>query len=104
MAGKIYVAVHSAVVYTDDGPVTLRGGYTRVREGHPLLKGREDLFREDVVQYEVEDARSAPQDAPVPVPTSAAPEAAAVPERAPAVPRVVPAPAPRPQRGPRKGA
>lgn len=61
MAGKIYVATQSAVVYTDDGPVVLRGGVTRVREGHPLLKGRMDLFEEQTVEYEVETARQAPK-------------------------------------------
>jgi hypothetical protein len=61
MAGKIYVAAHSAVIYTeDDGPVTIQANVTRVREGHPLLKGNEALFRELDVQYEVETARQAP--------------------------------------------
>ena len=101
MAGKIYVAVHSAVVQTEDGPVTLRGGVSRVREGHALLNGNEALFREDVVQFEVEDARSAPQDAPVPAPV----KAEAKPEPVKAEDPVEPKVAPPVRRGPRnKGA
>lgn len=61
MAGKIYVAKTSAVVFLPDGDqVTLQRGITRVREGHSLLEGREDLFEELTVQYDVETARQAP--------------------------------------------
>jgi hypothetical protein len=71
MAGKIFIAKHNAVVQTKTGPVTLQKDVTRVREGHHLLEGNEALFREDDrVHYELEDARSAPQDAPQPVPLS----------------------------------
>lgn len=78
MSGKIYVAATSAVVYTESGPVTIRGGVTRVREGHPLMLGRENLFRELDVHYDLEDTRSAPEEpktVPVPNPVKEGPKA-----------------------------
>lgn len=95
MAGKIYIATVTGTATLPDGSEAhLQEGVTRVREGHPLLKGREAIFREIDVHYDVEDARSAPQDAPTPK-ASAEPEAVVAPEP-------VKAPAARPQRGPRK--
>ena len=67
MSGKIYIARSSGLADYDGGQVYIQAGVTRVREGHPLLKGRESIFEEIEVQYEVEDARSAPQDEPKPV-------------------------------------
>lgn len=61
--GKIYVAKADAVVAMPDGSyVNLRGGFTRVREGHPLLEGREALFQKLDVHYDLEDTRSAPEE------------------------------------------
>lgn len=78
MAGKIYVARYSAVLDgPDGGQVTVTGGVTRVREGHPLLRGRESMFDEVSVHYDIEDARSAPQDEPEPEPVVSAPAKAA---------------------------
>lgn len=68
--GKIYVASQDGLCVLEDGRVvTLKAGVTRVREGHPLLKGREVMFRELDVHYDLEDARSAPEEKkPEPVP------------------------------------
>jgi hypothetical protein len=77
--GKIYVAKTDALVQVGGNYVPLKAGVTRVREGHELLKGRMDLFRELDVHYDLEDARSAPeQEKPVPV----AEERAQEPEKA----------------------
>lgn len=96
MAGKIYVARVSGIIdLPKGGQAHIQAGITRVREGHPILKGRESIFREIDVHYDVEDARSAPQDAPVP-------EAVTAPAAEAAKPEPVKAPAARPQRGPRK--
>lgn len=63
---KIYVSKVSGLADYDGRQVPLVAGVTRVREGHPLLKGREDVFEEISVHYDIEDARSAPQDEPKP--------------------------------------
>lgn len=70
MAGKIFIANTNAVVALEDGSyITLSKDTTRVREGHPLLKGHESMFRELDVHYDLEDARSAPEERKtVPVP------------------------------------
>jgi hypothetical protein len=58
--GKIYVATRSFVVTFGGRTHNIVGGRTRVREGHELLAGREHLFREEQVEYEVEDATADP--------------------------------------------
>jgi len=72
VAGKIYIANTNAVVALENGSyITLSKDQTRVREGHPLLKGNESMFRELDVHYDLEDARSAPeQPKAVPVPVA----------------------------------
>lgn len=62
MAGKIFVARVDGIADYNGQQIHIKAGVTRVREGHPLLKGRESIFREIEVQYDLEDARSAPQD------------------------------------------
>lgn len=71
--GKIYVASQDGLCVLEDGNVvTLKAGVTRVREGHPLLKGRMAMFKELDVHYDLEDARSAPEEKkPVPEPEQA---------------------------------
>lgn len=56
----IYVATRSAVIHTKDGRVQVRKGVTRVRAGHPLLEGREDMFKPIDVHFDVEQATAAP--------------------------------------------
>jgi hypothetical protein len=62
-SGKVYVAKDSGSAYVEGyGDLSFVKGITRVREGHPLLKGREYLF-EDLdlrVDYDVEDTTAAP--------------------------------------------
>lgn len=59
--GAIYVARESFTTELADGtPIHVRSGVTRVREGHPLLVGREELFEPMTVDYEVEQATAAP--------------------------------------------
>lgn len=105
MAGKIYVAKTSAVLDTEDGGrVAITGGVTRVREGHPLLRGRESMFEEIGVHYEVETARQAPEPEAKPEPRTK-PEPVAAPATADDEAYVKPGPKPaaaKPQRGPRR--
>ena len=103
MAGKIYVARTSALIQLGDGnSVVLKQGITRVREGHPLLEGRESMFEEIGVHYDVETARQAPKAESKPEP-KAEPKAEA--KAAPAEAKAEAAPAKTttaPRRGPRK--
>lgn len=64
----LYVAKTSFVTVLDGQRITVTKGKTRVRAGHPLLEGREHLFRsvEDGVQFEVETARQEPVVPPAP--------------------------------------
>lgn len=54
MAGEIYVAKRSAVLYDGGKRYPIVEGRTLIRAGHPLLKGHEDLFRPLRVHYDVE--------------------------------------------------
>lgn len=58
--GKVYVATETFATTIDDEPVVVQKGVTRVREGHPLLAGREQMFEELEVHYDVEQATAAP--------------------------------------------
>ena len=58
--GEILVARKTAVMQVGDQRVTIRKGITRVREGHPLLEGREDMFEPISVHYDVEQATAEP--------------------------------------------
>jgi hypothetical protein len=58
--GLIYVATESFMVELDGNPVAVRKDITRVREGHPLLEGRENLFKPITAHFEVEAATNAP--------------------------------------------
>jgi len=58
---KLYIATESFLIGTDHGvDERITAGVTIVREGHPLLDGRESLFRELEVHYDVEQATAAP--------------------------------------------
>jgi hypothetical protein len=65
MSGEIFVAKGGAVLVLGDKRIVLQQGQT-VREGHPILAGREQLFEPFTVDYEVEDAQKseAPPKAP----------------------------------------
>lgn len=54
--GQIYVAKESFSVDLNGASVPVVGDVTTVREGHPLLEGREHLFKPVVVDYEVEQS------------------------------------------------
>lgn len=56
---KIFVAVESFGCEVDGRPVLVSKGDT-VREGHPVLKGRESLFVVQSVRFDVEQATAAP--------------------------------------------
>jgi hypothetical protein len=60
MAGTIYVATTTFHADIGGTPVLIREGMDRVREGHPLLTGREQFFKPLDVQYDVEDASAKP--------------------------------------------
>lgn len=56
----IFVAKESFSTVIDNVPTNVIGGITRVRKGHPLLKGREALFEALDVHYDVEQATARP--------------------------------------------
>lgn len=58
--GRIFVAKESFSFDQDGATVMVTAGRTRVREGHPILAGKEQFFEELVVDYEVEQATAAP--------------------------------------------
>lgn len=63
MSDDIYVAATSGTIHLDDGTVVqLQQGITRVRAGHPLLDGRESMFRLLDVHYDVEQATARPSE------------------------------------------
>lgn len=109
MAGKIYVSKINGIADYDGAQVTLVAGVTRVREGHPLLEGRESVFEEVSVDYEVETARQAPKaeakpDAPKAEakPDAAEAKGSADESKAEAAKPGPKPPAAKPQRGPRR--
>ncbi len=59
---KVYVAVDSFVCNYDGADHVFRPDGPFVREGHPILTGREHMFREVTAHpsYEVEQATAAP--------------------------------------------
>lgn len=50
----VYIAKESFTTVLGKDQVNVVGGRTTVREGHPLLRGREMFFRPITVDYEVE--------------------------------------------------
>lgn len=61
---EILVARQDGMIVLDGERVFIHKGVTRVRAGHPLLEGREDLFEPLSVQYDVEDATARPEAPP----------------------------------------
>lgn len=60
--GRVYIARETGSAEVDGQSLVFIKGVTRVREGHPLLKGREAYFElaEDFVHYDIEAATAAP--------------------------------------------
>lgn len=56
----IFVPRDSFAVEIDGVRYVLHKGVTRVRQGHPVMVGREDLFEPITVDLEVEAATAAP--------------------------------------------
>jgi hypothetical protein len=57
---RIYVARESFVTDYNGAPTVVHADITRVREGHPLMSGREHMFKEIDAHYEVEEAINEP--------------------------------------------
>jgi hypothetical protein len=56
----VYVATESFSCDLDGVPVNVTKGITRVREGHPLLRGREQLFTvDDQIDFDLVEAATA---------------------------------------------
>lgn len=79
-SADIYVAKESFTTIFEGVEIVVRAGTTRVRAGHPLLKGKAALFEPLEVHYDIEQATSAPGEArgaPAPVaPAAPTPPAA----------------------------
>lgn len=58
--GRILVAKESFSKRFQGADHTFNAGVTRVREGHPILKGIEHLFKPIDAHYDVETATAAP--------------------------------------------
>jgi hypothetical protein len=60
--GAVYVATESGSANVNGEEILFTKGVTRVRQGHPLLKGRAQYFAkvDDSVHYEWESATAAP--------------------------------------------
>jgi len=58
--GRIFIAKESFAMNFNGADISVIAGSTRVREGHPLLKGPEHLFEPINVHYDVESATDAP--------------------------------------------
>lgn len=56
----IFVANETFTTRFEGSDVVIRKGKTRIREGHPLLRGREHLFTALSVDYDIEQATKAP--------------------------------------------
>lgn len=59
----LFVAKEAFTTTLDGVEVTVKQGVTRVRAGHPLLKGREMYFEPLTVHYDIEDATARPGEA-----------------------------------------
>ncbi len=59
---SVYIAKESFAAEIDGVPVVVRKGVTRVRAGHPLLAGREQMFEpaDAHADFDVEAATAAP--------------------------------------------
>ncbi|WP_119728343.1 hypothetical protein [Thermomonospora amylolytica] len=60
MSDDILVAKKTATFDYNGERIVVHAGITRVRAGHPMLEGREDLFEPIDVHYDVEDATARP--------------------------------------------
>lgn len=64
--GRILVARQSVMFDFEGQKVFLRQGVTTAREGHPVLKGREELWEPLVPTFETQAGQEAPREAPKP--------------------------------------
>jgi len=65
MLGRIFVAIESFACYWNGYVLSVHKGDT-VREGHPLLEGREKMFAPLKVKYEHKAPSPAPAKKPAP--------------------------------------
>lgn len=57
---QLMIAKESYVTTVNGVEETVIAGVTRVREGHQIMAGREDLFEPAPADYEIEEATAAP--------------------------------------------
>jgi hypothetical protein len=88
--GDILVATESFVAMVDGVMCTVHKGSTRVRAGHPLVKGHEMWFKVLDVQYDTEQATAAPG------------EVRGAPRFVAPVPKAEPKPEPKPEKAEEK--
>jgi hypothetical protein len=72
MAGAILIATETVLTTFEGENVYIYAGQTTVREGHPILKGREDMFIPVQVTYDLPEPEPK---APAKAPPTAAPAA-----------------------------
>lgn len=58
--GDLWVAKDSGMIVVDGERFFIHKGETRVADGHPMLKGNEDLFEKLTATFTVEDTTARP--------------------------------------------
>ena len=72
MAGEILIATETVLTQFEGENVYIYAGQTTVREGHPILKGREAMFIPVQVHYDLPEPKAkTPPPAPAAAPKKA---------------------------------
>ena len=64
MAGQILIATETVLTRFEGENVYIYAGQTTAREGHPILKGREDMFIPVQVIYDLPEPEPEPEPKP----------------------------------------
>lgn len=64
MAGEILIATETVLTTFEGENVYIYAGQTTAREGHPILKGRENMFAPVPVTYDLDEPEPEPAKAP----------------------------------------
>jgi len=64
MAGQMFVACETGVLFVDGEPIVVHKDHTRVDEGHALVEQYPEMFKPLEAHFKVETARQEPVVAP----------------------------------------